>query len=230
MAPVPRSANAEAAPLRQDAPRTAAGQRAFASAQQTEAATTRHKVAVEKTEATFTHAVAAASRKGAGAGAGGSTAANYERAYVDALYPHNATAHVPRTLSLAGAFSGGDGSRSEYAAAAVQGAPLTLALLMPLLLLVAVAGSFSLLAYALGMQPRRSSSGIGGRHRRMPSGECPYSSVAERTPRRGFSYSASWSHGLSESNAGERYDPAQFRSPAVRGYDASHQNSMMSGA
>lgn len=106
-------------------------------------------------------------------------------------------------------------TNGELAAAAVQSAPLTLQLMIPLLMLLLLFGFFSLLAYALDFKGRRNSTTYAsagpGRvgHRRMPSGEAPLGDMSARgvssnwSPRRGFSYSSSWSRSLSDAEVRE---------------------------
>ena len=106
-------------------------------------------------------------------------------------------------------------TNGELAAAAVQSAPLTLQLMIPLLMLLLLFGFFSLLAYALDFKGRRNAATYAsagpGRvgHRRMPSGDAPLGDMSARgvssnwSPRRGFSYSSSWSRSLSDAEVRE---------------------------
>lgn len=109
-------------------------------------------------------------------------------------------------LSNALASGGGGTGGSELASAAVQSAPLTIQLLIPLLMLLVLFGFISLFAYALDFRGRRGGppgGGVAGRqgHRRMPSGDTQDSeskSLSDWSPRRGFSYNTSWNTKLNE--------------------------------
>lgn len=127
--------------------------------------------------------------------------------------PSSSTGVLPSSGVLANALApGGSGTASsELATVAVQTAPLTIQLLIPLLMLLVLFGFFSLIAYALDFTGRRGGppgGGSGGRagHRRMPSGEAPLTDVdaarlSDWSPRRGFAYSSrvsSWNTKLNE--------------------------------
>jgi hypothetical protein len=124
--------------------------------------------------------------------------------------PSSSTGVMPSSGVLSNALTpGGSGTASsELAAVAVQTAPLTIQLLIPLLMLLVLFGFFSLIAYALDFTGRRGGppgGGSGGRagHRRMPSGDAPLTEVdaarlSDWSPRRGFAYSSSWNTKLNE--------------------------------
>lgn len=96
---------------------------------------------------------------------------------------------------------------SEAASFAVQSAPITIQLLIPLLMLLVLFGFLFLIAYALEFRGRRGGppgGGVAGKqgHRRMPSGDPPMDGEGGRlsdwSPRRGFAYSSSWNTKLNE--------------------------------
>ena len=116
---------------------------------------------------------------------------------------------------LANAWRGG--STSELATAAAHNAPLQLQLMLPLLLLGVLFGIVSIVVFAAGGDLRRGSAGAGGgprgKHRRTASGEPVVTPEDEArrcrnegphaysSPRRGFAFCGSWSHGLVEEGA-----------------------------